>query len=99
MNLGANTGIGKETAIDLARRNAKVIICCRSIQKAQAAVYEIKEKSGNSQVEMVQLDLASLKSVRKCADTLLQTEEKIDYLINNAGINIIECIRMVILFS
>ena len=82
---GANTGIGKETAIDLAKRGAKVIICCRDAGRAEKAVKDIKEQSGNHQVENYQLDLASLDSVRKCAKSLLSNVDKIDYLINNAG--------------
>ena len=73
------------TAIDLAKRGAKVIILCRSIERAEAALEDIKKESGSQLVENIQLDLASLKSVRKCAETLLEKEEKIDYLVNNAG--------------
>ena len=83
---GANTGIGKITAIDLARRGAKVIICCRSMERAEAAVKDIQAESGSNLVEISQLDLASLKSVRQCADDLNNRLDKIDYLINNAGI-------------
>jgi len=83
---GANTGIGKETAIDLAKRGARVIICCRDMTKAEAAAKDIRKDSGNDLVEVAQLDLASLKSIRKCAENLLEKEDKIDYLINNAGV-------------
>ena len=62
-----------------------MIICCRNAGRAEAAVKDIKEKSGNEKIENYELDLASLESVRKCAETLLNNEEKIDYLINNAG--------------
>ena len=89
--LGANTGIGKITAIDLARRGAKVIICCRSMERAEIALKDIKEESGSNLVEIVQLDLASLKSIRKGAETLLEREDKIDYLINNAGMSGLFC--------
>ena len=82
---GANTGIGKETAIDLAKRGARVIICCRDMTRAEAAAKDIRKDSGNDLVEVAQLDLASLKSIRKCAENLLEKEDKIDYLINNAG--------------
>ena len=82
---GANTGIGKITATDLARRGARVIICCRDMKRANAGMADIKADSGSDLVEVLQLDLASLKSVRSCAETLLEKEEKIDYLINNAG--------------
>ena len=49
------------------------------------AAKDIRNESGNDLVEVAQLDLASLKSVRKCAENLLEKEDKIDYLINNAG--------------
>ena len=49
------------------------------------AAKDIRKDSGNDLVEVAQLDLASLKSVRKCAENLLEKEDKIDYLINNAG--------------
>ena len=83
--LGANTGIGKETAQDLAARGARVIILCRSLQRGDAAAKDIKEQTGK-EVEVEKLDLSSLKSVRECADLLLQKLDKIDILINNAGI-------------
>merc|ERR1712047_96871 len=63
---GANTGIGKVTATDLAKRGAKVIICCRSPERAQEAIKDIKTESGSQLVENVTCDLASLASVRKC---------------------------------
>lgn len=83
---GANTGIGKETVKDLAKRGARVIMCCRDLTKAEEAAKDIRKESGSDLVEIMQLDLASLKSVRKCAETLIEKEDKIDILINNAGI-------------
>ena len=81
---GGNTGIGKETAVDLARRGARVIIGCRNLQKGKEALKEIKERSGNSNVFLEELDLASLKSVRTFADKILSLESRVDVLINNA---------------
>lgn len=82
---GANTGIGKAAAEDLAKRGARVIILCRSVEKGEEAAAEIKESTGG-QVEVRRLDLASLKSVRECAEALVASEDKIDILINNAGV-------------
>jgi len=82
---GANTGIGKETALDLAQRGARVILACRDTSKAYAAKDDIIQKSGNANVEIRQLDLASLSSVRNFAAGILQTESRLDVLINNAG--------------
>ena len=83
---GANTGIGLETAVDLAKRNARVILACRSVERGEKAVVEVKERSGNDNVVFVQLDLASLDSVRKFAAKILEEEPRIDILINNAGV-------------
>lgn len=83
---GANTGIGKTTALDLARRGARVILACRDRGRAEAAVQEIVQETGNNQVIFMQLDLASLQSVRAFADDFLRSEPRLDFLINNAGL-------------
>ncbi|XP_073779103.1 dehydrogenase/reductase SDR family member 13a.3 isoform X1 [Danio rerio] len=83
---GCNTGIGKTTALDLARRGARVILACRNQERAEAAVYDIRKESGNSEVLYMHLDLASLQSVRDFAETFLKTEPRLDLLINNAGL-------------
>lgn len=83
---GANTGIGKETAIDLAKRGAKIIMACRDVDKAKTAAEEIKNATGSSDLVVKHLDLASLKSVRRFADDINASEKKLDILINNAGI-------------
>lgn len=83
---GGNTGIGKETAMDLATRGAKVIIGCRNLEKGQAAVQEIQTRSGNEKVFVEKLDLSSLASVRQFADGILKNEPRLDILINNAGV-------------
>ncbi|XP_022620410.1 dehydrogenase/reductase SDR family member 13-like [Seriola dumerili] len=83
---GANTGIGKTTAMDLARRGARVILACRDRGRAEAAIQEIIQETGNNQVIFMQLDLASLKSVRSFADNFLRSESRLDLLINNAGL-------------
>ncbi|NWI85644.1 RDH12 dehydrogenase, partial [Pitta sordida] len=82
---GANTGIGKETARDLARRG-KVIIACRDISKAEAAASEIRAETGNQQVIVKKLDLADTKSIREFAETFLAEERELHILINNAGV-------------
>ena len=83
---GANTGIGLETAVDLAKRNARVILACRSVERGERAVVEVKERSRNDNVVFVQLDLASLDCVRDFAAKILKNEPRIDILINNAGV-------------
>ncbi|XP_022084913.1 retinol dehydrogenase 12-like [Acanthaster planci] len=83
---GANTGIGKETARDLARRGARVILACRDTAKAEAALVEIREETRTSNLTVVKLDLASLASVRECAEKIKAEESRLDILINNAGV-------------
>ncbi len=82
---GANAGIGKETALELSSRGARVIMLCRSMDKAKAARDEIVAQT-HGDVEVLQMDLSSFKSIRACADKLLNKEEKIDILVNNAGV-------------
>ncbi|NWX38724.1 RDH12 dehydrogenase, partial [Notiomystis cincta] len=82
---GANTGIGKETARDLAQRG-KVIIACRDIAKAEAAASEIRAETGNQQVIVKKLDLADTKSIREFAEKFLAEEKELHILINNAGV-------------
>ena len=83
---GANTGIGLETAVDLAKRNARVILACRSVERGETAAVEVRKRSGKDNVVFVQQDLASLDSVRKFAAKILEEEPRIDILINNAGV-------------
>ena len=83
---GGNTGIGKETAIDLATRGARVIIGCRSKERGEKAVIDIKKQSGNDKVYLKLIDLSSFKSVRAFAKDFLVKEDRLDILINNAGV-------------
>ncbi|XP_030635871.1 dehydrogenase/reductase SDR family member 13 isoform X1 [Chanos chanos] len=83
---GSNTGIGKATALDLAKRGARVILACRSKQRAEAALQEIRRESGNNEVIFMQLDLGSLKSIRSFAENFLKSEPRLDLLINNAAL-------------
>lgn len=82
---GGNSGIGLETAKDLASRGAKVIIACRNVRRATEAKEEIVKASGNTDIHFRQLDLASLRSVREFCDHISKTEKRVDVLINNAG--------------
>uniref|UniRef100_A0A3Q1G5F4 Retinol dehydrogenase 12, like n=1 Tax=Acanthochromis polyacanthus TaxID=80966 RepID=A0A3Q1G5F4_9TELE len=85
---GANTGIGKETAKDLAKRGARVIIACRDMEKAQEAMKEVIETSGNDNVKWY-FDLNRLtKSIREFAEAFNRDEPKLNILINNAGVMI-----------
>ncbi|MCJ8728538.1 hypothetical protein PDJAM_G00005540 [Pangasius djambal] len=83
---GANTGIGRETAIDLAKRGMRVIIACRDMEKADAALKEIIEASGNQNVVCKKLDLADTSSIREFAQNINSEEKQLNILINNAGV-------------
>lgn len=83
---GANTGIGKVTAKELARAGARVILACRSEAKTQPVLDEIRRDVANAKVEFIQLDLSDLASVRACAEALRARGEPIHGLINNAGL-------------
>jgi NAD(P)-dependent dehydrogenase (short-subunit alcohol dehydrogenase family) len=85
---GANTGIGKQTAVGLADMGARVVLACRNRAKADAAASEVKTRTGNDDVHVVDLDLADLDSVRACAGTALDRFDRIDVLINNAGLQL-----------
>lgn len=83
---GANAGIGKETAIDLAKRGGKIYIACRDITRGQDALTEIKARSGSDNIHFLQLDLASMESIREFSRKFHQLEQKLHILINNAGV-------------
>ncbi|XP_055951032.1 retinol dehydrogenase 13-like isoform X3 [Argiope bruennichi] len=83
---GGNTGIGKETALDLASRGAKVIIACRDVQKGYETVNDISEKVQKPDVVVKRLDLASFASIKSFAQDVLENEPYIHILINNAGV-------------
>ena len=82
---GGNDGIGFATATELAKQGARLFLLCRNEQKAQKAVADIKEKTGNQSVEYILMDLLSFKSVRKAAEELKAKTNQLDVLINNAG--------------
>ncbi|MBN3282445.1 RDH13 dehydrogenase, partial [Polyodon spathula] len=83
---GANTGIGKETARELARRGGRIIMCCRDMVKCENAAKEIRGETLSHNVYARHLDLASIKSIREFANNINKEEERVDILINNAGI-------------
>ncbi|KAJ5492681.1 hypothetical protein N7539_001427 [Penicillium diatomitis] len=84
---GGNTGLGKETILQLAKHNPeRIYLGARSEAKAKAAIGDIKETVPTANIIFLQLDLASLKSVKKAAETLLSETDRLDILVNNAGV-------------
>jgi len=82
---GANQGIGYETAIELAKRQARIIIACRDATKGREAVERIKFETKNENIELEVLDLGSLQSVREFCARINQNLNRLDILVNNAG--------------
>ncbi len=85
---GANVGLGYETALALAKKNATVIMACRNAEKAERARQEILKQAPSANLEVIPIDLSSLKSVRSFALNFLKKYKRLDVLINNAGIMI-----------
>jgi NAD(P)-dependent dehydrogenase (short-subunit alcohol dehydrogenase family) len=83
---GANAGIGKETAVGLARMGATVVMTARDPERGAAALAEVRERTGSDRVELLALDLADLSSVRACATELLARYDRLDVLVDNAGL-------------
>ncbi|XP_044266805.1 retinol dehydrogenase 14-like isoform X2 [Tribolium madens] len=82
---GGNGGIGKETAREIAKRGARVILACRNLETAKKARDEIVQDSNNQNVIVKKLDLSSQKSIREFAEEITRSEPRLDVLIHNAG--------------
>lgn len=83
---GANSGIGKEVARELARLGASVVMACRNAERGEAARREIAADTGNARVELMLVDLSSQRSTREFARAFLETHPALHVLVNNAGI-------------
>ena len=83
---GANSGIGFEATRELARKGAQVVMASRNREKSEAAWQRIKDEQPDASVELLQLDLANLDSVRAFAAEFVQRDTPLDLLINNAGV-------------
>jgi NAD(P)-dependent dehydrogenase (short-subunit alcohol dehydrogenase family) len=83
---GANSGIGKATSIELARTGASVIMACRSKERGEEALNDVKALSGNNSVELMLCDLGSLESIRDFCSDFKQKYKQLNVLINNAGV-------------
>lgn len=83
---GANSGLGLQTSLALAAKGAHVLMASRNIEKAKQAQASIVAIHPDASLELVQLDLASLASIRACADDISQRYQHLDLLFNNAGV-------------
>jgi NAD(P)-dependent dehydrogenase (short-subunit alcohol dehydrogenase family) len=83
---GSNSGIGYEAALEFARKNASVVLACRSMDKANAAVASIKAAVPTAKVVAMELDLASLASARAFNDAFRKSHGQLHILCNNAGV-------------
>ncbi len=84
---GGNSGIGKEAAVEIARQGAHVVIAARNPTKAAAALTEIETRANAlGRVETIPIDLASFASVREFADAFTAKHDRLDVLLNNAGL-------------
>ena len=83
---GANSGLGFQTSRAVARKGATVVMACRDQRRGAEALARIKDEQPAAAVELVELDLADLASVRKAANDVLARHAHVDLLINNAGV-------------
>ena len=83
---GANSGLGRATALELARAGAEVVVACRDPDKGEAAVMEISAAAPTAMLEVSVLDLADLASVRAFARRFGDSHDHLDLLVNNAGV-------------
>ncbi len=82
---GANSGIGKAVAIQLAKLGATVIMACRSAQRGAQALEDICKASGSEKIELMLVDLASQASIRQFVTEFKQRYQRLDVLIHNAA--------------
>ncbi|HMS26151.1 MAG TPA: SDR family oxidoreductase [Burkholderiaceae bacterium] len=83
---GANTGIGRVTALELAKRGAHVVITGRNLERTQPVLDEIRAIAPNSKIDFIPLELSNFASIRACADAFLALKLPLHILINNAGL-------------
>ncbi len=86
MITGASSGLGKVTAIELARMGARLTLVCRNRARGEAIVAEIRHRTGNDAVTLMLADLSVQQSIRELAAALLADREPLHVLVNNAGV-------------
>jgi NAD(P)-dependent dehydrogenase (short-subunit alcohol dehydrogenase family) len=83
---GGNAGVGKETAVGLARAGAHVVFTARDATRGADALADIRERSGSERVEVMALDLSDFASIRSFSEAFLSSHDRLDVLVNNAGL-------------
>jgi NAD(P)-dependent dehydrogenase (short-subunit alcohol dehydrogenase family) len=83
---GGASGLGTETARAMAAKGAHIVIAARDMAKGEEAAKTVREAAGMGNADVIALDLGSLASIRQCAETFLTRYDKLDLLINNAGV-------------
>lgn len=84
---GATNGLGKATALELAKLGGEVVIVGRNPQRIQTTLEQIRSQSGNAKVESILADLSSMAQVRRLAEEFKQNHQRLDVLVNNAGMH------------
>ena len=82
---GANSGIGKAAAIQLALCGARVVMMCRSAERGAAAMDDVRKAAQSDRVEMIQVDMAEQATVKRAVDEFLSRHQRLDVLIHNAA--------------
>jgi NAD(P)-dependent dehydrogenase (short-subunit alcohol dehydrogenase family) len=90
MITGANSGIGKETARVLAERGASIIMICRNQERGEAALKELRKETGSDKIELFLADLTKPDTIHKAVDKFKEKYDRLDVLINNAGLTLNE---------
>jgi NAD(P)-dependent dehydrogenase (short-subunit alcohol dehydrogenase family) len=88
MVTGANSGMGKEISLALASMGASVVMVCRNQDRGEAARREVISATGNQEVELLVADLSSQESIRHLAQEFKSTHNRLDVLVNNAGMSL-----------
>ncbi len=83
---GANTGMGKETAIALAKAGMRVVMLCRDRARGEAALLDVQRQSGGGDVALMLCDLGEMASIRRFCGAFHETCDRLDVLVNNAGV-------------
>lgn len=88
MITGANSGIGKATAIGLAKMGATIVMVCRNKERGVKALEDIKRESNNKSVDLMSVDLSSQKAIHQFVKDFKEKYKQLNVLINNAGVNL-----------